>query len=102
MAQKYEQNEDTACSQPTGQEQPIEFLHDVSLEVRLEYGRTEITIGRLLELKKGSVLELDRTKDDPLRFYVNGKCVAAGEVVVLNDSFGVRITSIVTPLGFEE
>ncbi len=102
MSQKYEQNQESAPPHSQGEGQSIEFLQDISLGVTLEFGRAEITIGKLLGLKKGSVIELGRSQDEPLCFYANGKCVARGEVVVVNENYGVRITSIETPLGFED
>ena len=63
----------------------------------LEVGRTRIAIRNLLQLNQGSVVELDRAAGEPLDVFVNGTMVAHGEVVVVNDKFGVRLTDVVSP-----
>ena len=75
----------------------IDFLKDVTLEVRVEFGRCSLTLKEMLRLKKGKVLELDRMIDQPLEIRVNGNLVARGEAVVVNDSYGIRVTEIVSP-----
>ena len=73
------------------------FLLDVPLQVSVELGRCHITISDLLELGKGTVLELEKIAGEPLDFRVNNRLVARGEAVVVNDKFGVRLTDIISP-----
>lgn len=75
----------------------LEFILDVSLQVTVEVGRTRMTIQDLLQLGQGSVVELDKLAGEPLDIYINGKAVARGEAVIVNDKFGVRLTDIVSP-----
>jgi flagellar motor switch protein FliN/FliY len=75
----------------------LDLLLDVPLEVNVELGRTRLTIQDLLQLGPGSVVELDKVAGDALDILVNGRLVARGEAVVVNDKFGVRITDIVSP-----
>jgi flagellar motor switch protein FliN len=76
----------------------IQTLLDVPLQVVVELGRTEMPIQKILELGPGSVVELNRLAGEPINVLVNGKLVARGEVVVVDESFGVKVTSIITPL----
>ncbi|MBT7611223.1 MAG: flagellar motor switch protein FliN, partial [Bacteriovoracaceae bacterium] len=64
----------------------------------VELGRTEVIIKDLLQLGQGSVLELDKLAGEPLEILVNGKLVAKGEVVVVNEKFGIRLTDIISPI----
>jgi flagellar motor switch protein FliN/FliY len=73
------------------------MLLDVPLEVNVELGRTRMTIQDLLQLGPGSVVELDKVAGEALDILVNGRLVARGEAVVVNDKFGIRITDIVSP-----
>ena len=87
--------------EPTAQEpnesgRKLDLLLDVPLEVSVELGRTRLSIQNLLALGPGSVVELDKLAGDPLDILVNGRLVARGEAVVVNDKFGVRITDIVS------
>jgi flagellar motor switch protein FliN/FliY len=75
----------------------LDMLLDVPLEVNVELGRTRMTIQELLQLGPGSVVELDKVAGDALDILVNGRLVARGEAVVVNDKFGIRITDIVSP-----
>jgi flagellar motor switch protein FliN/FliY len=75
----------------------LELLLDVPLELSVELGRTRMSIQDLLSLGPGSVVELDKVAGEPLDILVNNRLVARGEVVVVNDKFGVRITDIVSP-----
>lgn len=77
--------------------QRLELLLDVPLDLSVELGRTRMTIQDLLGLGPGSVIELDKIAGEPLDILVNGRLVARGEAVVVNDKFGVRITDIVSP-----
>ena len=70
---------------------------DVSLRVTVELGRTRMKLSQILELQHGSVVELDRLAGDPVDIFVNDRMVAHGEVVVVDDKFGVRITEMISP-----
>jgi flagellar motor switch protein FliN/FliY len=73
------------------------LLLDVPLDLSVELGRARMSIQDLLNMSPGSVIELDKIAGEPLDFMVNGRLVARGEAVVVNDKFGVRITDIVSP-----
>ena len=75
----------------------LDFILDLPLEVTVELGRAKILISDLLQLGQGSVIELTKIASDPLEIYVNQKLIARGEVVVVNEKFGVRLTDIISP-----
>ena len=75
----------------------LEVILEVPVTLSLEVGRTRIPIRNLLQLNQGSVVELDRAAGDPLDVFVNGTLVAHGEVVIVNDKFGIRLTDVVSP-----
>lgn len=75
----------------------LDVILDVSVTLSMEVGRTRVPIRNLLQLNQGSVVELDRAAGEPLDVYVNGTLVAHGEVVVINDKFGVRLLDVVSP-----
>lgn len=75
----------------------LELVMDVQLNLTVELGRSELSIKDVLELTRGSVIELNRVAGEPVDLYANGKLIAKGEVVVIEDNFGLRITSIVSP-----
>lgn len=75
----------------------LDLILDVPVTLTLEVGRTRIPIRNLLQLNQGSVVELERMAGEPLDVYVNGTLVAQGEVVVVNERFGVRLTDVVSP-----
>ena len=75
----------------------IGLILDVPLQVSVELGRTRKSIKEILELSNGSIVELDRLAGEPVDIKVNGKLLAKGEVVVIDENFGVRITDIVSP-----
>ncbi|MDZ7585026.1 MAG: flagellar motor switch protein FliN [Thiobacillus sp.] len=77
--------------------QDIDFILDIPVLLTVELGRTKITIKNLLQLAQGSVVELDGLAGEPMDVLVNGCLIAQGEVVVVNDKFGVRLTDIITP-----
>jgi flagellar motor switch protein FliN len=77
--------------------QNMDFLLDIPLEITVELGSARITIGDLLKLSQGSVVELNKLTDEPLDIFVNKKLMAHGEVVVVNEKFGIRLTNIVSP-----
>lgn len=78
--------------------QNLDFILDIPLKVSVELGRAQVVIKDLLQLGQGSVLALDKLAGEPLEVLVNGKLVARGEVVVVNEKFGVRLTDIISPL----
>ena len=75
----------------------LDMILDIPVQVAVELGRTKITIKSLLQLAHGSVVELDAMAGEAMSVYVNGTLIAQGEVVVVNDKFGIRLTDIVTP-----
>ncbi|MDR0182931.1 flagellar motor switch protein FliN [Lysobacter arvi] len=75
----------------------LDVILDVPVTLSLEVGRARIPIRNLLQLNQGSVVELERGAGEPLDLYVNGTLIAQGEVVVVNDRFGVRLTDVVSP-----
>lgn len=82
----------------TGEENKnLEMLLDIKLELTVELGRCELPIKKILELTRGSIIELDKVAGEPVALFANGKHVANGEVVVIEDNFGLRITSIIAP-----
>ena len=76
----------------------LDLILDIPLNVTVELGRTKMLINDLLQLGQGSVIELTKLVGEPLEVMVNNKLVARGEVVVVNEKFGVRLTDIVSPL----
>ena len=74
----------------------LEFILDIPLEISAEIGRTKMLIRDLLKLNQGSIIELEKFAGEPVEIYVNGRLMAKGEVVVVNDKFGVRITEIIS------
>lgn len=87
-----------ASSQTSGEEnQNLDLLMDVKLQLTVELGRCELPIKKVLELTRGSIVELDKVAGEPVALYANGKHVANGEVVVIEDNFGLRITNISDP-----
>jgi flagellar motor switch protein FliN/FliY len=85
----------TETSEGKKEQRDMSFLQDVSLLISVELGRAISNIGQFLALQKGSVMELLSVPQEPLGIRVNGKLVARGEIVVVNDKYGVRITEIV-------
>lgn len=83
---------------PVGEENKnLEMLLDIKLELTVELGRCELPIKKILELTRDSIVELDKIAGEPVSLYANGKHIANGEVVVIEDNFGLRITSIIEP-----
>jgi flagellar motor switch protein FliN len=75
----------------------LEMVMDIPVQMTVELGRTKIQIRNLLQLTQGSVVELDRMAGEPMDVLVNGCLVAQGEVVVVNDKFGIRLTDVIAP-----
>ena len=84
---------------PAGAGNPggLALLMDVPLKISVELGRTKLAVREVLDLQSGAVVELDRMAGDPVDVLVNDKLMARGEVVVVDDRFGIRITEILTP-----
>lgn len=83
---------------PDGHRRELDFILDIPLDVSAELGRTRLLINELLQLGQGSVVELNKLAGEPLEVFVNGKLVARGEAVVINEKFGVRLTDIISPI----
>ncbi|HHH36383.1 MAG TPA: flagellar motor switch protein FliN [Gammaproteobacteria bacterium] len=75
----------------------LDMILDIPVNVAVEIGRSKITISNLLKLNQGSVVELDRLAGEPMDVLVNGTLIAHGEVVVVNEKFGIRLTDIISP-----
>jgi flagellar motor switch protein FliN/FliY len=82
---------------PTSTHNDIDMILDIPVQLTVELGRTKIAIKNLLQLAQGSVVELDGLAGEPMDVLVNGCLIAQGEVVVVNDKFGIRLTDIITP-----
>jgi len=94
-AQIFEQfsNEGRTASEPQG----FDMIMDIPVALTVELGRTKIPIRNLLQLAHGSVVELDGLAGEPMDVLINGTLIAKGEVVVVNEKFGIRLTDIITP-----
>lgn len=75
----------------------LDFLLDVPLQLSVEVGRSKLLIKDLLQVREGSVIELDKLAGEPLDVYVNSRLIARGEAVMVNDKFGLRLTDVVSP-----
>lgn len=80
----------------SGETHNLDFLLDIPLEVTVELGRTSVIINNLLQLTQGSVVELNKAAADTVEIYVNHKLLGKGEVIIVNERFGVRITEIIS------
>lgn len=87
---------DFGGSPASGEKATLELLRDVDLQVRIELGRTQMYLEDVLKLKRGAVVPLDKLAGDPVDVYVNGRLIARGEVLVLNDNFCVRVAELLT------
>jgi flagellar motor switch protein FliN len=94
-AAEFEQMQDEG--QPQSGDVNLDVILDVPVTLSMEVGRTRVPIRNLLQLNQGSVVELDRAAGEPLDVFVNGTLIAHGEVVVVNERFGVRLTDVVSP-----
>ena len=83
-------------SETTGPSLDLDFILDIPLTVTVELGRSKMLIGELLQLGQGSVMELTKLAGEPMDIFVNSKLIAKGEVVVVNEKFGVRLTDVVS------
>ncbi|MDT8403922.1 MAG: flagellar motor switch protein FliN [Sulfuriflexus sp.] len=84
------------AAEVTDEDANIEVILDIPVTIAMEIGRTTISIRNLLQLNQGSVVELDRLAGEPMDVMVNGTLIAHGEVVVVNDKFGIRLTDVVS------
>ncbi len=85
-------DEGAALSNPS-----LDVILDIPVKLSMEVGRSDISIRNLLQLNQGSVVELDRVAGEPLDVLVNGTLIAHGEVVVVNDRYGIRLTDVISP-----
>jgi len=91
------QFEEMPKASPSGEKIDLNFILDIPLTVNVELGRSRMLIGELLQLGQGSVIELTKLAGEPMDVFVNNRLMARGEVVVVNEKFGVRLTDIVSP-----
>lgn len=89
-------DDDSFYTNGNGDTRSMELLKDVKMDVSVELGRIELPLGKVLQLAKGSVIELEKLAGEPVDILVNGLCIAKGEVVVIDEHFGVRISSLVS------
>ena len=87
--------QDFSGAPPSSESATLALIRDVELDVKIELGRTQMVLEDLLRLHKGSVVALDKLAGDPVDVYVNGRLIARGEVLVLNDNFCVRVAELV-------
>lgn len=93
-----DQLQDDGTLTPIDEDNPkLDVILDIPVSMAMQVGSTEITIRNLLQLNQGSVIELDRLAGEPLDVLVNGTLVAHGEVVVVNEKFGIRLTDVISP-----
>lgn len=111
MSEEEQENQDLAVEEEiveTGQEMPatlkekinkeMKLLFDVPLQISVLLGASQVTIKDLLQLQTGSVIEVDKLAGEPLEVLINGKEVARGEVLVINENYGIRLTDIIDPV----
>jgi len=96
-AQFQELREDTAGAGSNERDVSLDGILDIPVTISMEIGRTHINIRNLLQLNQGSVVELDRLAGEPMDVLVNGTLIAQGEVVVVNEKFGIRLTDVISP-----
>lgn len=92
-----EELQEDPAKEPVDEELNLDVILDIPVTLSMEIGRTKIPIRNLLQLNQGSVVELDRLAGEPLDVLVNGTLIAHGEVVVVNERFGIRLTDVVSP-----
>ena len=90
-------NNFSQATSDTGQSANLDFILEIPLEISVELGRSKMQIKELLQLGQGSVVELDKMAGEPADIYVNQKLLAKGEIVVMNEKFGVKLTEIISP-----
>lgn len=87
---------DLAGSPASGEKATLELLRDVDLDLRIELGRTQMYLEDVLKLRRGSVVSLDKLAGDPVDIFVNGRLIARGEVLVMNDNFCIRVAELLS------
>jgi flagellar motor switch protein FliN/FliY len=99
------ENDATADSAPahrpaadTKRQTHLDFILDIPLEITVELGRTQLVVNELLQLGQGSVIELSKSAGETLEIRANQKLIARGEVVVVNDKYGIRLTEVISPI----
>ena len=97
QAEQVDFDEFDAVGGAGGTSPELDVILDIPVSISMEVGRTSITIRNLLQLNQGSVIELDRLAGEPLDVLVNGTLIAHGEVVVVNEKFGIRMTDVISP-----
>jgi flagellar motor switch protein FliN/FliY len=96
VAELDELSEDAPLTQK--EQKKLDTILDIPVTISMEVGRSQISIRNLLQLNQGSVVELDRVAGEPLDVLVNGTLIAHGEVVVVNDKFGIRLTDVISQI----
>lgn len=96
-SEQIEASEASSSLEQADEMKDLDFILDIPLEISVELGRSRMAINELLQLRQGSVIELTKLADEAMDIYVNGKLFARGEVVVVNEKFGVRLADIVSP-----
>lgn len=86
---------DLAPAEPDETRHPMDLIGEVELDLRIELGRTQMRLEEVLQLRSGSVVALDKLAGDPVDIFVNGRLIARGEVLVMNDNFCIRVTELV-------
>ena len=92
---QFQNLESEKSNQPVGDER-MDMILDIPVTISVEIGRATMNIRNLLQLNQGSVVELERLAGEPLDVFVNGTLIAHGEVVVVNDTFGIRLTDVIS------
>ena len=92
------ESRETADETEARGERELDFILDIPLELSVELGKAKLLVNDLLQLGQGSIIELNKLAGEPLEVYINRKLIARGEVVVVNEKFGVRLTDVITPI----
>jgi flagellar motor switch protein FliN/FliY len=95
---EFDELKDTSGGLNEDESRKLETILDIPVNISMEVGRSKISIRNLLQLNQGSVVELDRVAGEPLDVLVNGTLIAHGEVVVVNDKFGIRLTDVISQI----
>ena len=90
-------NFDNSDVKPASEDVNMDVILDIPVTIQMEIGRTKVNIRNLLQLNQGSVVELDRLAGEPLDVLVNNTLIAHGEVVVVNEKYGIRLTDVISP-----
>ena len=98
VAAELDELSDTSNELNEDESRKLETILDIPVNISMEVGRSKISIRNLLQLNQGSVVELDRVAGEPLDVLINGTLIAHGEVVVVNDKFGIRLTDVISQI----